>query len=65
MKTVKVPITTLETLIESLADAINVCYNVESRSEDTEKSYPYAAGYSRSAMLRVQEELKNLKESAK
>ena len=65
MKTVKVPVTTLETLIENLADAINVCYRVESRSEDTEKSYPYAAGYSRSAMLRVQEQLNNLKESAK
>jgi hypothetical protein len=65
MKTVKVPVTTLETLIESLADAINVCYNVESRSEDCEKSYPYATGYSRSAMLRIQEELKILKESAK
>ena len=65
MKTVKVPITTLETLIESLADAINVCYNVESRSEYVEKSYPYATGYSRSAMLRIQEELKILKESAK
>ena len=65
MKTVKVPITTLETLIENLADAINVCYNVESRSEDVEKSYPYATGYSRSAMLRIQEELKILKESAK
>ena len=63
MKTVKVPVTTLETLIESLADAINVCYNVESRSEDVEKSYPYATGYSRSAMLRIQEELKILKES--
>ena len=61
MKTVKVPITTLETLIESLADAINVCYNVESRSEDVEKSYPYATGYSRSAMLRVQEQLNDLK----
>ena len=65
MKTVKVPITTLETLIESLADAINVCYNVESRSEDVEKSYPYATGYSRSAMLRIQEQLNDLKESAK
>ena len=63
MKTVKVPITTLETLIENLADAINVCYNVESKSEDVEKSYPYATGYSRSAMLRIQEELKILKES--
>ena len=63
MKTVKVPVTTLETLIENLADAINVCYNVESRSEDVEKSYPYATGYSRSAMLRIQEALKILKES--
>lgn len=65
MKTVKVPITTLETLIEHLADAINVCYNVDSKSKRSELSYPYATGYSRSAMLRIQEELKILKESAK
>ena len=63
MKTVKVPITTLETLIESLADAINVCYNVDSKSKRSELSYPYATGYSRSAMLRIQEELKSLKSS--
>jgi hypothetical protein len=62
---VKVPVTTLETLIEGLESAINVCYNVDSNNEDTEKSYPYATGYSRSAMLRIQEQLKNLKESAK
>jgi hypothetical protein len=65
MKTVKVPVTTLETLIEGLESAINVCYNVDSNNEDTEKSYPYATGYSRSAMLSIQEQLKNLKESAK
>ena len=65
MKTVNVPITTLETLIEHLADAINVCHNVDSKSKRSELSYPYATGYSRSAMLRIQEELKNLKESAK
>ena len=65
MKTVNVPITTLETLIEHLADAINVCYNVDSKSKRSELSYPYATGYSRSAMLRIQEELKILKESAK
>jgi hypothetical protein len=65
MKTVKVPVTTLETLIESLADAISVCYNVDSKSKRSELSYPYATGYSRSAMLRIQEELKILKESAK
>ena len=60
MKTIQVPVSTLEALIESLDDAIRVCYRVESRSEDTQKSYPYATGYSRSAMLRVQEELKSL-----
>ena len=60
MKTVQVPVSTLEALIDSLDDAIRVCYRVESRSEDTQKSYPYATGYSRSAMLRVQEELKFL-----
>ena len=60
MKTIQVPVSTLETLIESLDDAINVCCRVEYRSEDTQKSYPYATGYSRSAMRMVQEELKSL-----
>ena len=60
MKTIQVPVSTLETLIESLDDAIRVCYRVESRSEDTQKSYPYATGYSRSAMRMGQEELKSL-----
>ena len=60
MKTIQVPVSTLEALIDSLDDAINVCYRVESRSEDTQKSYPYATGYSRSAMRMVQEELKSL-----
>ena len=64
MKNVTIPATTLETLIESLDDAINVCDNVDSRSEDSEKSYPYATGYSRSAMLSIQEQLKNLKTQA-
>ena len=60
MKTIRVPVSTLEALIESLDAAINICYKVDSRLEDTERSYPYATGYSRSAMLRVQEELKLL-----
>lgn len=60
MKTIQVSVSTLETLIESLESAIRICYKVDSRSEDSELSYPYATGYSRSAMLRVQEELKNL-----
>ena len=63
MKNVTIPETTLETLIEHLADAINVCYNVDSRSDDSEKSYPYATGYSRSAMQQIRQQLKSLKES--
>ncbi len=60
MKTIQVSVYTLETLIESLDAAIRVCYKVDSRLEDTERSYPYATGYSRSTMLRVKEELKFL-----
>ena len=64
MKNVTIPATTLETLIESLDDAINVCDNVDSKSKRSELSYPYATGYSRSAMLSIQEQLKNLKTQA-
>ncbi len=63
MKTIQVPVSTLETLIEGLDDAIKVCYNVDSKStksKRSELSYPYATGYSRSAMLQIQEQLKNL-----
>ena len=37
----------IETIIGGLEDAINVCYRVDSSSDDNERSYPYAAGYSR------------------
>ena len=50
MRNVTIAATTLETIIEGLESAINVCYNVDSNDEDSEKSYPYAVGYSRSAM---------------
>ena len=63
MKNVTIPVTTLETLIEGLESAINVCDNADSRSEDSEKSYPYATGYSRSAMQMIRQQLKSLKES--
>ena len=63
MNNVTIPVTTLETLIESLESAINVCDNADSRSEDSEKSYPYATGYSRSAMQMIRQQLKSLKES--
>ncbi len=63
MRNVTIPATTLETLIEGLDSAINVCYNVNSNGGDCEKSYPYAVGYSRSAMKMIQEQLKSLNES--
>ncbi len=63
MKNITIPATTLETIIEGLESAINVCYNVDSNDEDCEKSYPYAVGYSRSAMKMIQEQLKSLNES--
>jgi len=60
MKNITIPTKTLETIIEGLESAINVCYNVDSNDEDSEKSYPYAVGYSRSAMKMIQEQLKSL-----
>ena len=63
MNNVTIPVTTLETLIEGLESAINVCYNVDSKSKRSELSYPYATGYSRSAMQQIRQQLKSLKES--
>ncbi len=63
MRNVTIPATTLETLIEGLESAINVCYNADSNDEDSEKSYPYAVGYSRGAMEMIRQQLKSLNES--
>ena len=63
MNNVTIPVTTLETLIEGLESAINVCYNADSNDANNEKSYPYAVGYSRSAMEMIRQQLKSLKES--
>ena len=61
METVNVSISTLETLIEGLENAIKVCYNVDYQSEDHEKSAPFATGYSRAAMQMISDQLKTLK----
>jgi hypothetical protein len=61
MKTITIPVTTLETLIEGLQSAVNVCSNVDSKSNDSERSYPYATGYSRSAMEMIIQQLQVLK----
>jgi hypothetical protein len=60
METVNVSISTLETLIEGLENAIKVCYNVDYQSDDHEKSAPFATGYSRAAMQMVSDQLKIL-----
>jgi hypothetical protein len=52
--------TQLESIVERLYDAVNVCYNVDSRSDDNEQSYPYATGYSRSAMIGAAEDLRRI-----
>lgn len=37
-------------VIDVLTKAVNVCYEVDLESNDNDRSYPFAAGYSRSAM---------------
>ena len=61
METVTVRVDTLKRLISDLQDAVNVCYNVDaSESDNYEKTYPYATGYSRAAMNSVIDDLNNI-----
>ena len=50
----------IETIIEGLEDAIGVCYMVDNTSDDNERSYPFAAGYSRAAMQNAVVSLRSL-----
>ena len=50
----------LEFVIDRLNSAIKVCNNVDSASGNYEQEYPYATGYSRSAMEGAIEELTKL-----
>jgi len=63
MKTVTVPVSTLETLIEGLQSAVNVCYDVDSKEQQTEKSYPYAVGFSTVTMKWIIKDLQQLAET--
>ncbi len=51
-------------VIRSLNDAIDVCYNAKSldneRPDSIDESYPYAVGYSRSAMQQAIESLQGI-----
>ena len=48
----------IETIIEGLQDAINVCHTAPENPR--EQGYPYATGYSRSAMQTAIENLQTL-----
>jgi hypothetical protein len=61
MKTVNLPLTTIETLIEGLESAVNVCYTAPNNEAE---GYPYAAGYSRAAMQQTIKTLEALKTQA-
>ena len=54
----------LKRIIRSLNDAIDVCYNaksIDNNVPDTfNESYPYATGYSKSAMRQTQEDLQRV-----
>jgi hypothetical protein len=63
METVTVPVSTLETIIDGLQSALNVCYNVDSKEEETEKSYPYAVGYSQGVLKFIIQDLQRLVET--
>lgn len=52
MNTIKLTKTQIEVLIETLQSAVNVCDSVDpTQKDDSEKTYPFACGYSRAAML--------------
>lgn len=65
MQFIKVPVTTLETLIEGLENAVNVCTNVDETAGKSERTYPYAVGYSKGVMDTILWELNCLKSQAK
>ena len=65
MKKVTIPETTLETLIEGLEAALNVCYNVDETDGKSERTYPYAVGYSKGVMEALLYDIKSLKSQSK
>jgi len=61
METVTIRLDTLKRVIRDLENAVQVCHEVDNtQGEDPVKTYPYAAGYSRSAMTYAIIDLKDL-----
>jgi len=58
---VTIRLDTLKRVIRDLENAVQVCHEVDNtQGEDPVKTYPYAAGYSRSAMTYAIIDLKDL-----
>jgi len=61
MNYIQIPDYVFERLIKDLQNGVDVCYNVDSTSEETEKSPYFAIGYSRTTMQSVIGDLKRYK----
>ena len=61
MKTFEIDEYTLDILITSLKESIEVCQSVDNASDGYENSYPYATGYSRSCMRSAVETLERIR----
>jgi hypothetical protein len=60
MKTITVPVTTIERLLDGLVSAQNVCLSVDYSSDDYEKSAPFAVGYSKATISCMIDDLRHL-----
>ena len=62
MNYIQIPDFVFERIVKNLQRSVDVCYNVDSTSEETEKSPYFANGYSRGTMQSVIEDLNRYKE---
>ena len=54
---VEIDRTSLEAMIDSLDHAINICFEVDGQSDNLDKSYPFATGYSRATMQDIKKSI--------
>ena len=62
MNYIQIPDFVYERMLKVLQQGVNVCLNVDSSSDETEKSPYFANGYSRATMEGMIEDLKRYKE---
>ncbi len=61
MNYIQIPDYVYERMIKTLQQGVDVCYNVDSTSEETERSPYFAIGYSRSTMQNMIDDLNRYK----